>query len=498
VRRAVVFLDSNENIASMAGKCFAIAEPPGERQTINIGRTTTFLAALVAQMLSEPKHNEPEDFARQCFGARRCAYDWTQHLVMSWKDTREKRIIDLFDDALGPLDEPAGDGIVPINSEQAVRKRWIDSSHDTGVVTYTSAAGKTRKLQLWRGESVLPRYICIGKRKRQEIDALVSKVKDFAEDTNPRSQLSCQITASPGWGKSYLARCLAAHLDMEPLWYSVAEMASAEAFVEVLAEIASVQSRIRKRLLVFMDEMDSPIQHQTVAPLLLGPLEGGDFRYHNLRFRLRPAAWVFASSAPITVVTDSKASDLATRLRGPWLDLDDLNFGSEAAIEARDLKKQVKAKMGKGVEEYDKFYKKKAAETRNSDYILPSLDLSGEDADARGPRIRTEQVYLMTQFLLEQHWGPIRQIHDVVIKFFRDIFPVNGVRSLRLLASRFGGPLEGRLLAEHVPDVRAHEELCRHVLVPEKWWSKRDDIIDANSDPTLSEFVEVEGMKGDE
>ena len=55
-KSAAVLLDDNTVFAKEGYFCFSIHQPPGEKQIINIGRTTIFYAALIAQILNRDTH----------------------------------------------------------------------------------------------------------------------------------------------------------------------------------------------------------------------------------------------------------------------------------------------------------------------------------------------------------------------------------------------------------------------------------------------------------
>ena len=491
-KKAAVLLDDNSVIAADGEFCFSITDSLGDRQPINISRTTTFFAALIAQILT---YGKAASYYAQCLQARSCSYEWTRSIVSRNKNAEHwVSFSQLLSDALSTIKKNP-ESLLPVKTKYAeLSKEWADALAGNGQITIKINHKKIYKLQLWRSESMLPGYVCIGEAKRRQFDQLVCKIKDFVESQHEKDQLSCLITASPGWGKSYFADCLSTCLGVQRLAYSVAQMSTTDDFVECLAEIASVQTRKKERLLIFMDEINATIQGNFVTQLLLGPLYGGEFRYHNMRFKLRPAAWIFASSTRIqNIEGDLKRSDFVTRLNSQIIDLDRLNFGPENIVKAKKLRNRINNLIGAKLEEYNEFYRKLSTiDFKKYGGLLHSWDKNKKTKAKKIPPVFNEQVYLMTRFLMDRSDDRINQIQKCVLDYFSNIFPVNGIRSLQLLASHFGRPVDGKILASSVPDIQKHEELRRHVLVPYTWWSRRDKILKENKEAAENDFVEIE------
>jgi len=94
-----VLLDDNTVFAKSGNKCFCINQPPGKKQIINVGRTTIFFAALIAQKLSKAKIN----FGDQCARARDCAYKWSVTASNSWDDQKASFFYGKYNKALNDL-----------------------------------------------------------------------------------------------------------------------------------------------------------------------------------------------------------------------------------------------------------------------------------------------------------------------------------------------------------------------------------------------------------
>lgn len=453
--RAAVLLDNNIVFAKEHQYCCGIHRPPGEKQILNIGRTTIFFSALIAQSMKNLINDKSnENFHKICFKALTCAYEWSKTASNSWNNEEELYFYGNYKNALDKLDE----NVVSLSKKEIVEKRdynnlwemWNQSSQDLGLVN----SNKQEVLQLWRGEGTLPDYICIGGPKRDAINRLMSSIAAFKNDKSPKYPLSCVLTASPGWGKSYLANCLAKYFNMEFLGFSIAQMSTTRDLVNCFATISSVQSRSRKKTLVFIDEVNAEIEGNSVMNLLLSPLWEGRFIIDGRSYRLDPALWIFASTDRMeTIAGRSKGSDFASRLNGPIIELDLLGAGGYLASAIRSVRKSITEMADAGINIYKDVYKLRGYKTFKKD---------------KSAILKTEQVYLMTS-LLGSHWGPISEIQKCVLQLFHDILPVNGVRSLEVFASSLEEVTGGKIVVSNIPKIEKNAVLMRHIIPPEEW-----------------------------
>ena len=508
VKRVAVLLDNNTVIAKYRKSnceesedkgsknrdaCFCISKQPGEKQKVNIGRTTTFFAALIGQILSR---RSDSDFYAECYRARDCAYAWSKLPAASDDDKlkRDPKII------IGDLNDAANKGgpLIPSGSIRCYDELWDEwrqSGRNFGIIEYKKRHGDANSsnklvLELWRAEGALENYICLGGPKRKAINHLVLAINKFKEEKDSKHHLGCLITSSPGWGKSFLAECLAKQLGMEFLEYSIAQLATSQDFIGCLTSIASVQNRTNRKLLIFIDEINAKVEGHDIMSLILGPVSNGAFVFDGKSYRLAPAAWVFASTTRITDIirgdASSKGSDFASRLNGPIIELDSLGAGERLAEIIPALRNDLSERIGKGIEGYESIYNSSSPYRALIDQRLAE---ECKDDEIRAV-LQTEQVYLMTQFLI-QIWGPINQIERRVLQLFYDIFPVNGNSSLKFFASNFREIKDSEVVAANVPDLKMHEELRRHILLPKDWFNF-DDIVKIYGREKDCEFIQIE------
>jgi len=484
-RNAIVLLEDNTLFAMTSEeneryKCVSISQPPGPKQIINLGRTTIFSSALFAQrlraILKDQRPTSPsKQLGWECSGALRCAYRWTKNVADKW--SREKfSLYQDYDTALSGVD--IYDRNIDVSGEYPWEEAdyaeqwrlWNESSTGLGIVTPGQEAASNSEpqqiLQLWRGEGVLTDYYCVGGRKRDSINYLVSAIERFQKSKNPAHSFCSLITSPPGWGKSFLARCLASHFDMEFLEFSIAQMCDNRDLVDCFATIASTQANTQRRALVFIDEVNADIEGHSVMGLLLSPLWGGTFVKDRQTLRLVPAVWVFAStsSAADLRTSDNKGSDFLSRLNGPIIEPDSPRDWTNAITKIREA---LHADANMSVEDYS-----------NKIQGLPEY----ESYRIKDDTLRTEQVYLMVS-LLNRRWGPISRVQHSVLELFRDLLPMNGYRSLEFFASSFDGIQRGEVRSNNVPDVVHSTELRRHVITPKEW--RRDA-------PGPPHFVDIE------
>jgi hypothetical protein len=437
-KRAAVLLDDNTLFGiewddKGKGSCVGINDRSRPKMLINTGRTSVFFGALVTALIRERiARASATPFAAHCRVALDCGYRWTREATDLWKGGKA-RFFPSYEEALQGVGNVGTGGSEPADPAldfDECWRRWNDSSKDEGIVEID----KNNWLQCWRAEGSLREYICVGGPKRNDINRLVAALKRFKDAKQRFRPFSCMLVSSPGWGKSFLARCLAKHLGLEYLEFSIAQMATTADVVDMFTTVSSVQSRVTSPLLVFVDEMNADIEGHSAVPLFLGPLWDGFFLRDGKVHHLNPAAWVFASTRDAAALGVPKISDLVSRLTGPIV------------------------KVGTPVE-----------------VACPPPSTSAAPS-AEGQMARTEQVYFMVR-LLRRRWGPLMRIQKNVLELFSHMTPTNGFRSMEIFADSFEGIRGGEVLTSNVPRPEESPELGRHIAVDPTWRPRgeRDD-----------------------
>ncbi|MEZ5359789.1 MAG: AAA family ATPase [Candidatus Zixiibacteriota bacterium] len=513
-----VLLDNNSVLGCFRDKCFFIKEPLDKKQQLNTGRTTTFYSSLVSQFIQ----NTPEtaiEFVHYCTKARFCAYEWSRLVSKRWEydsgNNEEKNINkggkeeeDIYKsivDKLKRIPEIISESDLGKQSNQTVikdhrdiLKYWEDSSRSKGLIKI----GDSHILPMWRAKGTLSDYIVVWGEKRDAINGLITRVADFKEHPNPKQSLSCLLTAAPGWGKSFLARKLADKFDMVFLEYSIAQMPTTTAFVDCLASIASVQNRSKNKVLIFIDEINATIEGHSVYGLLLGPLSDGGFVFEGKSYRLKPAAWIFASSKSLVKDSkeqfdrnkDPKGSDFITRLNGPIINLDYDNNDDTYKLAMSKFRQKLylvsdivsEQEPERSINLLDQLYDETdvlgEGEFQNTHDSVPdegyqSLAGKGEPRpiilydyllNNRPAKLQVEQVYLIVNSIID-FWGPITKIQYCVIDLFNKIIAIHGNRSINYFASSFEGIRNGEVTWENIPDMDKNVSLRRHIVLPKEW-----------------------------
>jgi hypothetical protein len=491
-QRAAVLFDDNTAIAidgekfivrgreKFRGACYNLYKNHDRpQQLINLGRTNMFFNALVYQDLSPKYSNLP--FGRQCENALSVANEW----IVKASDCWRKGLYYFYGDyskAFGKSSEPEHskkliskelepppEDLLSKEKEEdlyneayeALWEKWNDSSNKLGIID----KGLEKPFQIWRGMGTLKDYICVGGPKRNAINDLLKKVEQFNRQKEINYSFNCLLVSSPGWGKSFLAKSLAKHFDMEYVPFSLSQMSSSNDVIDCFDAICSRQNiSSKKRLLVFIDEINCEIEGHSALGLLLSPIWDGSFIRAGKKYKLQPAVWVFASTESTADLSDpkknSKGSDFISRLNGPIIQLDKLATKSpKASLILSDELKKIRKKIAENPDiSLNTNYKLDV-----KDHMLKEYRLK----DFKGV-FRTDQVYLGIS-LMNRLWGPVSMVQEQILEMFHDMMPINGFRSLEFFVSKFQNVQGGKVVNSNIPKIEDYQELKRHVILPPEW-----------------------------
>jgi hypothetical protein len=413
-----------------------ISNPQGQKMPIRVGRSSVFFASLIYWdlMCSENiENNSGDPMGKACSWSLENAYNWTKDCTEAWLEEDTSELSGPFEHAIYRTKNPITQEELPEIYYKKSWDEWNDSSKELGIVN--------GQIQLWRAFGTLKNYISAGGRKRTEINALIHSLYHYTKHTNPTYPFNCLLLAEPGWGKSFLAKCLANYFDFEFLSFSIAQMASNKDLIDSFKVIASTQNRTKKRVLVFMDEIDAQIESHYAMGLMLSPIWDGFFKIEGNIYNIAPCIWVFASTKSTDkLIEGPKGRDFLSRINGPILDLDFLPGKERNSLHEP------------GPESRERVLKNSAQNIIN----LP---------------LRTELVYHGVNFL-NRLFGPIAKIDESVLKIFHEIMPVDGIRSLEIFVSKFRDISRGVVTIENVPSLEEIPELSRHIWKLEPWPKK--------------------------
>ena len=426
-----------------------------EKMVIRVGRTSIFFNSLIYWDLI--KDLNEKTIAQATEFAIRNMHLWMKKCSEAWNNERPAALSGPFEDVLSwnkPNSIKTRSGTICEDYETSWNK-WNLSSTKDGVLTYKRAgSGKNilinspqnissgsyiRELHLWRSYGTLPKFVCPGGEKRSQINDLVSSLNIFKKIKEPSVPFNCLFIAESGWGKTYLAQCLSGYFDFDFLSYSIAQMASAKELIDTFKEISSTQKRSRKKVLVFMDEIDAKINAQTALGLLLGPIWNGNFKSDGYTNKIDPCIWIFACTKPLNNLRKlTKGRDFLSRINGPIINIDFLNNSIREEI-------------------HENHVTEKSRKEKLINHLSSKPKLRSDDK-------KTEIVYQVVN-LLNRQFGPIAEIDLTVLDLFYNILPVNGVRSLQIFVSRFNNITKGRINKRNVPALIDNKELKEQIIL---------------------------------
>ena len=309
----------------------------------------------------------------------------------------------------------------------------------------------------------------------------ISKFHDQKEPAYPFNSL---LVSSPGWGKSFLAKCLANHFNMSYMEFSLSQMATTNDLIDCFDSICSHQNRSQNKVLVFMDEINCEIEGTSAMGLLLSPIWDGSFIRNGKFYRLLPAVWIFASTESLDKLSEhTKGPDFISRLNGPIVKLDSLDpidfIDSNKA--SSDMEITETLELSNALEDVKKVLvsdqKTNIYKDKNYTYIIKHLP----------EHIKTEQVYLGVS-LLNRLWGPISEIHRDILVLFHDILPINGFRSMEFFVSKFQDIQRGVVDCSNAPSLEKFPELKRHIVLP----SPEKRCLSGKSGKDKHEYITIE------
>ncbi|MEE9442288.1 MAG: hypothetical protein V3V99_06430 [candidate division Zixibacteria bacterium] len=434
----------NSNDANM----YYIPPPSGDIMPIQVGRTSIFFNSLIhLDLMSDEDEagSNSDNIYDLCGRALSNMYRWTQECTDAWHDKQPDQLSGPFDQVImwNSLSSPPSKK--PKRQALKYGRSWEDwnrSSKEQGIILRNkNEQRQTDELQVWRSCGTLTDYICPGGAKRSAINNLISSLNSFSKIENPKFPFNCLFISEPGWGKSYLARCLSDHFDFEYLPFSIAQMASNEDLIDSFKVIVSTQKRTNKKVLVFMDETDARIEGHNPLGLFLGPMWDGEFKIEGNTNKIDPCVWVFALTKPADSLTESdKGRDFLSRINGHILNLDYLEEKDRIQIQHK-------------VEESER---------------QRSLDKNAKLSKS----LRTELVY-QGIFQFKRSFGPITHVDKKILELFYNIRPKNGIRSLQIFVNKFTPPVKGIIRAADAPKLTglaADAELSRHISILEQDW----------------------------
>jgi len=311
---SLLALYANANAGKDFNKAFSICSQELEKMATRIGKASVLFGNLVADILLMQNQN----FASTLHQAAERTYEWGLG--------EEKRL-------LGATATRRFDYEIKVIPWEQSTREWTESRTGLGIVK-----GNDGKLcfDLWRGMSAVHGYVALTNIRRNAASRLYKIVKSFVETQPlPERASSCLLMDAPGRGKSALARGLGKTLELEFRLIDLSQMSERADLLNRLDGIVTDQAEVKRRFLVFVDEIDS--DDGRWYGQFLAPLESGYYVRGGNRFHIKPCFWVFAGSTGRAVATDrvTKLADLKSRLTDGEIPLSKPKMESQEEAEER-------------------------------------------------------------------------------------------------------------------------------------------------------------------
>ncbi len=197
------------------------------------------------------------------------------------------------------------------SSWRDARDAWNQARADRGFIASPAAP---RRLEVWRGEPVLPGYITCLDERQEIVLRLGGHLKEFVNTSAPTASFSMLLQADPGTGKTALAEALASAVGAQFLRFNITSMFRREDLFGVFDAVASFQALSGEPLVVFVDEINAHLESAAVFDAFLAPIEERKYVRHGLEFKLKPCAWIFAGTGGDEHSRSDKYSDFRSRL----------------------------------------------------------------------------------------------------------------------------------------------------------------------------------------
>jgi len=251
-------------------------------------------------------------------------------------------------------------------------------------------------------------------KRRREIARLRRELAELKERFAHRHQehASAMVLASPGSGKTFLAKKLAESLGTPLHSFNIVQLVTRENVIQCFNSIGSSQAGSSGELhLVIFDEINAKLQRAFVYDLFLSVIENGTYNWQGRPHKLQPCAWLFLGTRLPQAGESEKAADFWSRLSLGSFDLD-VSPGRQDEIGSHNLEEQ----------------------------------------------IRLGFVYRGALLLL-RHSPDVQRVSAEVLRAFHSLPLTTSVRELGHLASRFRDVHYGEVRARNMPEkLREHLE----------------------------------------
>ena len=422
-------------------QCAVQSKPRPEKVSADMGFASILFPALVACFSSH--RFSDDDIKPPMELALRSAFEWVESEALrvvyprTWSADPAtwpinpgvnylKHIVNELDNEslveVNYRNEPRSFGDIQAHSWKDEQTEWLEAYREVGIVGRKNGVGGS--LELWRAMLEVDGYVCCEESMRDQLRRLLRRVQFFTK--NRKYHTSCMLVASPGSGKTFLAKSLARTCGLRFIPFNITQMRSKAEIIECLDTIVATQAEnAANPLMVFIDEINAKLENAPVYGAFLTPLEDGTYVHSGRTFNIRPCVWVFAGtrhpesddsqkSNPTAVDTKpEKGSDFASRLT-----LGVINVTNASAVNTEDSLDEASSRR-----------------------------LAKSSIDMRA----IEQVYLGVS-TLRHEFPDVRQVSEVVLRAFWELPHEATVREIKHFVRRFRDIQYGEVTARSVPD----------------------------------------------
>jgi hypothetical protein len=388
----VLLLDSREVIALDRNRVCLTVQGAEEIDSLSqVGWSSAFFTSLIFSMLSMPR--EKSSVTREAL--EKAMESANSHMVSVKQMINPTKVT-------APPTFPVNPGVAWTDEAE----RWRYALQGLGTISLNSQGEGTgeesRRLEVWRGCTALPGYVCCIPEKRDMINRIGRHLRSFRGPSGQSRPISIMLQADPGTGKTFLAKSLARMFNFELVKADVTQMLHREDLLDLFDSIATKQANQDRPVLIFVDEVNALLDTSNVYGAFLAPLEEGSYVRRGSAFNLKPCVWIFAGT--------------------------DLEGAS--------------GKKGDKVEDF------KSRMTMIAQFDYESLSKKREDATLIDDA-RLEQVYLGAS-LIRQLYPDVRLVSESVLKVFHKLDPAKApARTIRKLIRLLRSVQYGKITEEN-------------------------------------------------
>jgi len=371
-KATIVLSDQREVIGRVndGQECLTAKAPMPNDSSLQVGWPSALLAALVH--ISHNTANRLEQHSMEQ------ALLWAQeHAGMPVDDSSA-------DDSLR-----SENPVVVIEPWDTQESEWTSAMRDMGIIP--AGDGGLSFLEVWRGASDLPGYVACIQGKRDAVIDIGKRLRAFTRSADPARSLSILLQADPGSGKTHLAKLLAQKFDLSLQSFDITTMLHRDDLLDLFDAIATEQANNpNRRVLVFVDEINSSLDGAGVYGAFLAPLEQGVYVRRGRVFSLRPCVWIFAGTNSESKT--EKVSDFEQRLTATVkLDFKSLSESARTDTARQDVRQKARLEqVYLGATMIQQRYRD--VEKVGESLLRTFFDLPSEESPARKIRKSVEEL----------------------------------------------------------------------------------------------------------